>query len=136
MAGFNAGLRAAGFPTSSDIWLEVDGQKVAVVQGYSCKASRTSMTVEAFGEDEPVATVQGPQSYVIQLSRLYATDQAAADGLNFYELKNFSLVICKPDRKVIYSDCQWSGIEEDAQMGKTVVEKLTLVARSRMETAA
>ena len=136
MAGFNAGLRAAGFPTSSDIWLEVDGQKVAVVQGYSCKASRTSMTVEAFGEDEPVATVQGPQSYVIQLSRLYATDQAAADGLNFYELKNFSLVICKPDRKVIDSDCQWSGIEEDAQLGKTVVEKLTLVARSRMETAA
>ena len=136
MAGFNAGLRAAGFPTSSDIWLEVDGQKVAVVQGYSCKASRTSMTVEAFGEEEPVATVQGPQSYVIQLSRLYATDQAAADGLNFYELKNFSLVICKPDRKVIYSDCQWSGIEEDAQLGKTVVEKLTLVARSRMETAA
>ena len=133
---FNAGLRAAGFPTSSDIWLEVDGQKVAVVQGYSCKASRTSMTVEAFGEDETVATVQGPQSYVIQLSRLYATDQAAADGLNFYELKNFSLVICKPDRKVIYSDCQWSGIEEDAQLGKTVVEKLTLVARSRMETAA
>lgn len=136
MAGFNAGLRAAGFPTSSDIWLEVDGQKVAVVQGYSCKASRTSMTVEAFGEDEPVATVQGPQSYVIQLSRLYATDQALADGLNFYDLKNFSLVICKPDRKVIYSDCQWSGIEEDAQLGKTVVEKLTLVARSRMETAA
>ena len=136
MAGFNAGLRAAGFPTSSDIWLEVDGQKVAVVQGYSCKASRTSMTVEAFGEDEPVATVQGPQSYVIQLSRLYATDQAAADGLNFYELKNFSLVICKPDRKVIYSDCQWSGIEEDAQLGKTVVEKLTRVARRRMETAA
>ena len=136
MAGFNAGLRAAGFPTSSDIWLEVDGQKVAVVQSYSCKASRTSMTVEAFGEDEPVATVQGPQSYVIQLSRLYATDQALADGLNFYDLKNFSLVICKPDRKVIYSDCQWSGIEEDAQLGKTVVEKLTLVARSRMETSA
>ena len=125
MAGFNAGLRAAGFPTSSDIWLEVDGQKVAVVQGYSCKASRTSMTVEAFGEDEPVATVQGPQSYVIQLSRLYATDQAIADGLDFYKMRDFSLVICK-----------WSGIEEDAQLGKTVVEKLTLVARSRMETAA
>lgn len=132
---FNAGLRAAGFPTSSDIWLEVDGQKVAVVQGYSCKASRTSMTVEAFGEDQPVATVQGPQSYVIQLSRLYATDQALADGLNFYELKNFSLVICKPDRRVIYSDCQWSDIQEDGQLGRMVVEKLTLVARSRMETA-
>ena len=136
MAGFNAGLRAAGFPTSSDIWLEVDGQKVAVVQGYSCKASRTSMTVEAFGEDEPVATVQGPQSYVIQLSRLYATDQAAADGLNFYELKNFSLVICKPDRKVIYSGCQWSAIQEEGKVGSMVAEKVTVVAAGRIEVSA
>ena len=133
---FSAGLSAAGFPTSSDIWLELDGQKVAVVQSYSCKASRSSYSVEAFGEEEPVATVQGPQSYVIQLSRLYATDQAIADGLDFYKLKNFSLVICKPDRKVIYSDCQWSDIQEDAQLGKMGVEKLTLVAGRRMETAA
>ena len=135
-ANFNAGLSAAGFPTSSDIWLELDGQKVAVVQSYSCKTTRSSLTVEAFGEDEPVATVQGPQNYVIQLTRLYATDQAIADGLNFYDMKNFSLVICKPDRKVIYSDCQWSEIQEDAKLGQTVAEKLTLVAKSRMETAA
>ena len=51
-------------------------------------------------------------------------------------MKSFSLVICKPDRKVIYSGCQWSDIQEDAQLGKMVVEKLTLVARSRMEVAA
>ena len=136
MSEFSAGLRAAGFPTSSDIWLELDGKKVAVVQSYSCKATRSSTAVEAFGEDEPVATVQGPQSHVIQLTRLYATDQAIADGLDFYGMKDFSLVICKPDRKVIYSDCQWSDIQEDAQLGKMVVEKLTLVARNRMEVAA
>ena len=133
---FNAQLSAAGFPTSSDIWLELDGQKVAGVQSYNCKTTRSSLTVEAFGEDEPVATVQGPQNYVIQLTRLYATDQAIADKLDFYSLKNFSLVICKPDRKVIYSDCQWSDIQEDAQLGRMVVEKLTLVAKSRMEVAA
>ena len=133
---FSAGLSAAGFPTSADIWLELDGQKVAVVQSYHCRTTRSSYCVEAFGEEEPVATVQGPQSYVIQLTRLYATDQAIADGLNFYAMKNFSLVICKPDRKVIYSDCQWSDIQEDAQLGKTVVEQLTLVARGRMEVAA
>ena len=131
----NAGLSAAGFPTSSDIWLELDGQKVAVVQSYSCKAARSSYSVEAFGEEEPVATVQGPQSYVIQLTRLYATDQAMADGLDFYQMRNFSLVICKPDRKVIYSDCQWSEVQEDAKLGQMVMEKLTLVAKSRMETA-
>ena len=133
---FNAGLRDAGFPTSSDIWLELDGQKVAVVQGYSSKTTRSSLTVEAFGEDEPVATVQGPNNYVIQLTRLYATDQAIADKLDFYSMKDFSLVICKPDRKVIYSGCQWSDIQEDAQLGKLVMEKLTLVAKRRIETAA
>lgn len=129
-------LGSVGFPTSSDIWLELDGKKVAVVQSYNSKTTRSSLAVEAFGEEEPVATVQGPQSHVIQLTRLYATDQAIADGLNFYNMKNFSLVICKPDRKVIYSDCQWSDIQEDAKLGQTVVEKLTLVARSRMETSA
>ena len=132
----NACLRDSGFPTSADIWLELDGQKVAVVQSYSCKTTRSSLTVEAFGEDEPVATVQGPNNYVIQLTRLYATDQSIADKLDFYSMKDFSLVICKPDRKVIYSGCQWSDIQEDAQLGKMVMEKLTLVARSRMETAA
>ena len=133
---FSAGLGAAGFPTSSDIWLELDGQKVAVVQSYNCKTTRSSYSVEAFGEEEPVATVQGPQSYVIQLTRLYATDKAIADGLSFYDMRNFSLVICKPDRKVIYSDCQWSGIEEEGQLNAMVAEKVTVVAAKRMETSA
>lgn len=129
-------LGQAGFPTSSDIWLEMDGRKVAVVQSYSSKATRSSVAVEAFGEEEPVATVQGPQSHVIQLTRLYATDEAIADGLDFYGMKDFSLVICKPDRKVIYSGCHWSDIQEDARLGQTVVEKLTVVAQKRMETPA
>lgn len=133
---FNTGLGAAGFPTSADIWLEMDGQKVAMVQSYSCKTTRSSYCVEAFGEEEPVATVQGTQNYVIQLTRLYATEQAVADGLDFYRMRDFSLVICKPDRKVVYSGCQWSDIQEEGQLGKMVAEKLTLVAKSRMEMTA
>ena len=133
-SSINAGLSAAGFPTSSDIWLEMDGQKVAVVQSYNCKTTRTSYSVEAFGEEEPVATVQGPQNYVIQLTRLYATDQAIADGVDFYSMKDFSLVICKPDKKIIYSDCQWSAIQESASIGSMVLEKVTLVASRRIET--
>ena len=124
------------FPTSSDIYLELDGKKVAVVQSYACKATRTSTAVEAFGEDEPVATIQGPQNHVIELTRLYATDSAIADGLDFYGMKDFSLVICKPDRKVIYSGCQWSAIQESAKLGDMVAEKLTVVARRRIEVKA
>lgn len=40
-------------PTSRDIYLELNGKKLAVVQGYSAKALRTSREVEAFGESEP-----------------------------------------------------------------------------------
>ena len=128
-------MRVTGFPTSSDIYLELEGKKVAVVQGYTCKTIQTSVAVEAFGEDEPVATIQGHQNHVVELRRLYATDEAIADGLDFYAMKDFSLVICKPDRRVIYSGCQWSSIQEKAELGAMVVETLTVVASHRMETA-
>ena len=42
-------------PLSSDIYLEVDGKKVAVVQSYTTRATRTSREIEAFGENEPRA---------------------------------------------------------------------------------
>ena len=129
-------MSIAGFPTSSDIYLEVDGVKVAVVQSYSAKASKTSSAVEAFGESEPVATVPGQTSHVLELTRLYATDEAIRDGLNFHDLEDFSLVICKPDRKIIYSGCQWSAIGETGALGAMVVEKITIVAAKRIETAA
>lgn len=127
-------MNISGFPTSSDIYLEVDGKKVAVVQSYTARSSRTSQTVEAFGEDEPVATIPGQRSHVIELTRLYATDEAIRDGIDFYGLSGFSLVICKPDRKIIYSDCQWSSISEAGTLGAMVVEKVTIVASKRIET--
>ena len=123
-----------GFPTSSDIYLEVDGTRVAVVQSYTAKTTKSSTAVEAFGESEPVATIPGQASHVLELTRLYATDEAIQDGIDFYSLSGFSLVICKPDRKVIYSDCQWSTIQENATLGSMVLEKVTVVASRRIET--
>lgn len=46
-------MEATGFPTSADIYLELDGRKIAVVQGYTARASKSSQSVEAFGESEP-----------------------------------------------------------------------------------
>lgn len=127
-------MKLAGFPTSSDIYLEVNGKKVAVVQSYTARSSKTSQSVEAFGEDEPVATIPGQRSHVVELTRLYATDEAIRDGINFHALEDFSLVICKPDRKIIYSGCQWNNINENGALGAMVVEKITVVAAKRIET--
>ena len=125
-----------GFPTSADIYLEVDGKRVAVVQSYSAKATKTSRAVEAFGESEPVATLDGQRKYTLELTRLYATDEAISDGIDFYGMKDFSLVICKPDRKVIYSGCEWSGIQETGQLDAMVAEKITVTASKRIEVTA
>ena len=129
-------MTVTGFPTSSDIYLEVDGVKVAVVQSYTARSTKSSQTVEAFGEEEPVATITGQPQHVLELTRLYATDEAVRDGINFYQLKDFSLVICKPDRKVIYSGCQWSAISEEGTLGAMVLEKVTVSAARRIEVAA
>lgn len=127
-------MEMKGFPTSADIYLELDGKKVAVVQGYTAKASKSSKNVEAFGESEPVATIEGQRKYTLELTRLYATDDAVSDGINFYDLRDFSLVICKPDRKIIYSGCEWSTIQEEGQLNAMVAEKITVVAAKRIET--
>ena len=127
-------MEVKGFPTSSDIYLELDGKKVAVVQSYTAKANKSSVNVEAFGESEPVATIAGQRKYTLELTRLYATDDAVSDGINFYDLADFSLVICKPDRKIIYSGCEWSNIQEEGQLNAMVAKKITVVATKRIET--
>ncbi len=129
-------MAAILIPTSSDIYLEVNGKKVAVVQSYTVQSTKSSTTIEAFGEKEPVATLPGQSKHVLELTRIYATDEALADGIDFYSLENFSLVICKPDRRVIYSGCQWSKIGESGTLGASVMEKVTVVASRRIETAA
>ena len=123
-----------GFPTSSDRYLETDGKKIAVVQRYKARAKRNSRNIEAFGEKEPVCTIEGQQNYTIELTRLYATDEAISDGIDVYAVNDFSLVIVKPDRRIVYTGCQWSQIEESGEIGEMIAETITVVAAKRVET--
>ena len=123
-------------PTSSDIYLEADGKKVAVVQSYKAAAKKSERSIEAFGESEPVATITGQPNYAVELTRLYATDSAITDGINFHDMTDFSLVIVKPDRRIVYTGCNWSRIDESGEVGDLVAEKVSLIAAHRMETGA
>ena len=120
-------------PTTADIYLEVNGVRVAVVQSYKVTASRESKAIYAFGQSEPVSTIRGQSQYVLELTRLYATDEAIRDGLNFCDMDDFSLVVCKPDRNVIYTGCQWKSLQESAEVGGNVLEKVTVEAGRRIE---
>lgn len=121
------------FPTSNDIYIEVNGRKLAVAQRYRAKTTRESAYVEAFGSAEPVGTVGGRVNHVLELSRVYVYGDSLGDGVNFHGLSGFNVVIVKPDRKIVYTGCEWSSIDEDAPLGKTVLESVTVVASRRME---
>ncbi len=123
----------AYFPTSSDIYIEVNGRRLAVVESYKAKAVRESRYIEAFGQTEPVGTVAGRVRHVIELGRIYATDAAVRDGMSFFDLADFNLVIVKPDRRVIYSGCEWADIAESVTVGDVVAERVTVVAAKRSE---
>ena len=126
-------MSVIGFPTSSDIYIEAEGKKLAVVQSYKATATRSEQVVEAFGEKEPVATLASQLSYRVELTRLYATDEAVSDGIDFHELSDFSLVIVKPDRRIVYTGCQWSRIEESGELSQMVAEHITLISSHRSE---
>ena len=128
-------MATIGFPTSSDIYLEAEGKKIAIVQGYKATAKRSEQVVEAFGESEPVAAIATQLSYKIELTRLYATAEAVTDGIDFHQLTDFSLVIVKPDRRVAYTGCQWSEIAETGELSRMVAEKVTITAARRIETS-
>ena len=128
-------MSVIGFPTSSDIYIEAEGKKLAVVQSYKASATRAEQVVEAFGEREPVATIASQLNYRLELTRLYATAEAVSDGINFHELNDFSLVIVKPDRRIIYTGCQWSRIEEAGQLSQMVAEHISVISSHRTEMA-
>lgn len=120
------------FPTGKDIFIEVNGQRLAVAQSYKAKTVKTSRTVEAFGSREPVGTIDGRVQHLLELTRVKALG-GVGDPVDFHQLSGFNVVIVRPDRKVIYSDCQWSSIFEAASAEDLLFETVSLVAGRRME---
>ncbi len=123
------------FPTGSDISIEVNGQRLAVAQSYKARTAKESRYVEAFGSREPVGAVDGRVKHLLELTRVCVTGAALRERVDFYALTDFNVVIAKPDRRVIYSGCQWTEISEAASGGDLLFETVTIAASRRMEVA-
>ena len=123
------------FPTGSDISIAVNGQRLAVAQSYKARTAKESRYVEAFGSREPVGAVDGRVKHLLELTRVCVTGAALRERVDFYALTDFNVVIAKPDRRVIYSGCQWTEISEAASAGGLLFETVTIAASRRMEVA-
>ncbi|MEG2295895.1 MAG: hypothetical protein RSB96_04040 [Oscillospiraceae bacterium] len=118
------------FSTSSDIYIEINGKKLAAAQSYRAKSSKESRSIEAFGSRDPVGSISGRLRYTIELSRIIPCRSSDA---NFFELDNFNVVIVKPDKKIIFSGCQWFDLIEQIGVHETMLETVTILATKRIE---
>ncbi len=119
-------------PTSKDIYIEVDGVKVALVQSYSAKSTKSSMGIESFGSETPVATVSGKVEHEIELKKVIPILSAQTTHVDFYNLSNFNLMVVKPDHRIVYTGCEWSNISEKSELNQPCIESITLLASKRM----
>ena len=83
-----------GFPTSYDIYLEQDGEKVATVQSYMAS--------------------KGDNGYKIRLSRVYVVDV----NRPLYSLDNFFLVVEKPEPNI--DTLCWFDMEEGGAYSEVI----------------
>lgn len=120
-------------PTSNDIYIEVNGRKLAVAQGYKAKSVRESKYIEAMGSSEPVATVGGRIKHQLELTRVQIS--GTGDGIDFHSISGFNVVIVKPDRRIIYSGCEWLSVDESAGLGNMALESVSIAAARRTQTA-
>lgn len=121
--------------TSDDVFLEMNGKRIAGVQGYSTKYSNDVKTVDAFGQSTPIGYTMGARKYSIDITRAYLEDTAINDGIDFYDLadNDFSLVVIKNGKRVTYRNCIVSEISEDGSLKDKIAEKFTLTALSRVK---
>lgn len=120
--------------TSNDIWIELNGKRIAGVQSYSTKYTNDVKTVDAFGQDIPIGWTRGKKAYSLDLTKVYLEDTAIADGIDFYSLSDgdFDLVIVKNSRRTVYKNCIVASISEDGNLNDKVQEKMSLTAHNRI----
>lgn len=116
--------------TSRDIYIEVNGRRAAVVESYEAKAIRELYNVEELGGSFPAALLSGNAKYRLTLKRVQLAGENPPD---FYSLSEFDVVIVKPERRIVYSGCEWEEIREGVSAGQPCMETVILTARRRAE---
>lgn len=119
-------------PTSKDIYIEINGIKVAVIESYRANSEKNLSLIEEFGSSVPVCAINGTVTHRLELKRIYfiAPNKNTVD---FHSLRNFSIVIVKPDKRIIYSGCEWSEINESVNLNEPCIEAMIVTALERTE---
>lgn len=112
------------------ILLEVNGVRLAALQSCRCRTLRETRRVEEVGAAEAAARLGGGLSHYVELTRLLPPGRLG-DGVDFHPLENFTLVVVKPDCRIVYSGCEWMDISEGCERDGSITQRVTVAASRR-----
>ncbi|HHW45535.1 MAG TPA: hypothetical protein GXX17_01320 [Clostridiales bacterium] len=101
-------------PTCGDVIVKVNGSKLALVRGYNVKSYR----------------YEGSNNILIEIDRLL-TPVGLTDGVDFFNLANFTVAITYPGFEVAYRGCEWVEIYEYCGEDGEIHEKAVIKAIER-----
>lgn len=121
-------LKALAPDADSEVYLEAEGKKAALIDSYTATALQNSRPVCAWGEQEPAGIAAGAVHYELMLKNV-----CPLEGIDLYALADFSLVILRPGVKVTYSGCRWKKISGSGGKGSKLCQTAELIAAKREE---
>ncbi len=121
-------LKALAPNADKEVYLEADGKRAAVIDGYAAKCVQQSREITAWGEQNPVGTVPGRIQYELTLKNV-----RPAANINLYCLTDFNLIAARTGERVVYSGCRWKSIASSGGAGNSVCRTMELVAAKRTQ---
>lgn len=115
-------------PGLDEIFVEVNGLRMSLVSGYTCRAERIT---EPAGEETGEMTEESVV-YTVELVRMLSHGEYN-DGINFHELAHFDVTVLKNNMHVRYTDCEWSTITESGSSDAGVLETTVITSKGRSE---
>ncbi|WP_101697256.1 hypothetical protein [Clostridium minihomine] len=119
-------------PRRQSVFIEMNGIRLAFAQKVTCRCVRERRAIRAFGEAEPVAFLERPSIYRLELRQLSLCGEGAAQT-SLYGMSNFRLVAVQDGVRTTYSGCEWEELEELAEPGDGVLaERAVITAKKRV----
>lgn len=121
------------FLTAKDIYIEVNGLKMAAAQSYKLKITKEVFNINSFDMKYPLKTLNGNICFNIELSKVVLLEPATVNHIDFFNLHDFNLVIVKPYSSTIFSDCNWTSITENTLLDSPVIQSICLTSPKRIK---
>lgn len=118
-----------------EVTVLLNGERIGLLQEFTVSRSVVCTPLWGFGDALPGAVYSGKRSYSVVLKRLLLDRQELPAKLSAFDLKDFTLELRLPTRRLSFSGCQTSLIKESYTLGQNVVEELRVSAASCKRTA-